>query len=822
MFKVRKYFMNIYYPKSNVESNIKLRGLKFLLQHKKKQHFIKFKNALFFVTKLHSLKLLAVFKKVKKILNSKKFFINKSYSSMSLLNLEFKNSLMNKQKITLQTISTFPNIDLNISSNFEFYYAKKQGIYNPNSLKKINSRGLEVKFKNFYPIKKKKFSTNITKQMNNVKKVHAPAPQCSELIPQFNFKTNGISIPIFARKPINISPFVLSFSQPYGLNRTFNTTFSFFNYKNNLTFNLQKLNNSSFLSTFLEKYVFKLLSFQRKISKNLQIIKDKNSDFSNSEFVKSPSLPLLISSEIVKLLPIIFNCPYFSYNLIQKLDKTFMKNNNFHNLSSQVYKKNKFKFNFLSQKIEVKNLFFTSFENKFRSFDPLGKTSSYSPFKGELIYKKDLNSFVYTNKKVRFTSENLFPVYNQNSALILTSQDLVAFSLEYNTKKISRKKEIVHQTLSSENILFRDGEGSSNIQLKTDPLFEMKKKYYINDIIIKFQKMNQLSTSFKDNVSNVGEKNKHLKDIPLKISKNIIETVVKVNKLPAGLPLQVSQLYVGEFFMYGDILKNNLAVFNTGQIIHFNQEKVTLRKGQPIFVSPKAILHKYHGDLIDPQSSVITLSYAQLKTGDIIQGIPKVEQFFEARTTKRGRLFRDSLPNLLKALFKRYVFKLPFDKAVRQSFYKIQQIIVDGVQRVYRAQGVSIADKHLEIIVKQMTSKVRISFAGVTGFFPGEIVDLDLVEYVNLFVTKKVQYEPLVLGITKASLEVNSFLSAASFQQTSRVLSKAAISRKRDFLRGLKENVILGNLIPAGTGLLVYLEKKKTIESIVEDKKNLS
>ena len=209
---------------------------------------------------------------------------------------------------------------------------------------------------------------------------------------------------------------------------------------------------------------------------------------------------------------------------------------------------------------------------------------------------------------------------------------------------------------------------------------------------------------------------------------------------------------------------------------------------------------------MDPKSSVITLAYSQLKTGDIIQGIPKVEQFFEARTTKRGRLFRDSLPNLLKGLFKRYIAKLPLDKAVRQSFYKIQQIIVDGVQRVYRAQGASIADKHLEVIVKQMTSKVRISQGAQTGFFAGEIVDLDFVEQVNTLLMKKIQYEPLVLGITKASLEVDSFLSAASFQQTTRVLSKAAMGRKKDFLKGLKENVILGNLIPAGTGYLVSIE----------------
>ena len=78
---------------------------------------------------------------------------------------------------------------------------------------------------------------------------------------------------------------------------------------------------------------------------------------------------------------------------------------------------------------------------------------------------------------------------------------------------------------------------------------------------------------------------------------------------------------------------------------------------------------------------------------------------------------------------------------------------------------------------------------------------------INTLLMKKIQYEPLVLGITKASLEVESFLSAASFQQTTRVLSKAAMGRKKDFLKGLKENVILGNLIPAGTGYLVYIEK---------------
>jgi len=357
-----------------------------------------------------------------------------------------------------------------------------------------------------------------------------------------------------------------------------------------------------------------------------------------------------------------------------------------------------------------------------------------------------------------------------------------------------------------------------------------KNQYFINDTIIKFfnvlESADSQSEKHADNniATSIGnnQQNEHLNATskkeweyehsqggcpswkPVPVPKN---NFYKINKLPIGMAQQKNKLLIGEFLVYGDQISTSLAVTKAGQIIHINKKKITLRQGQPIFVSPKSILHKYDSDFVEEQCPVITLTYQQLKTGDIIQGIPKVEQFFEARTTKRGRLFRDSLTNLLKGLFKRYCSKgQPLDQAVRQSFYKIQQIIVDGVQRVYRSQGVSIADKHLEVIVKQMTSKVRILEGGQTGFFPGEIVDLNFVEEVNTLLMRKITYEPLVLGITKASLEVDSFLSAASFQQTTRILSNAALSRKKDFLKGLKENVILGNLIPAGTGYLVYLD----------------
>ena len=280
----------------------------------------------------------------------------------------------------------------------------------------------------------------------------------------------------------------------------------------------------------------------------------------------------------------------------------------------------------------------------------------------------------------------------------------------------------------------------------------------------------------------------------------------KIDNLEVREPQLKNVFLVGQFIYYGDQLNTDLAIPEAGQVVHLSTKKLTIRKGQSIFVSSKAILHAYNGDLIDKNFPVVTLPYQKLKAGDIVQGIPKIEQFFEARITRRGRLFRDSIPNLLKGLFKRYKLKYPLVKAVRQSFYKIQQILIDGVQRVYRSQGVTIADKHIEIIVKQMTCKVKIINGGQTGFFPGELVDLEFVEQINKVLMNKVYYEPVVLGITKASLEVESFLSAASFQQTTRMLSKAAIARKKDFLKGLKENVIVGNLIPSGTGYLIYLQ----------------
>src|SRR5699024_9117631 len=136
--------------------------------------------------------------------------------------------------------------------------------------------------------------------------------------------------------------------------------------------------------------------------------------------------------------------------------------------------------------------------------------------------------------------------------------------------------------------------------------------------------------------------------------------------------------------------------------------------------------------------------------------------------------------------------------------------------KVYRMQGVEIDDKHVEVMVRQMLRKVRIIDAGETSLIPGALVDIHTFQEANKVVfqgrKRPATAKPVLLGITKASLETESFLSAASFQETTRVLTDAAIKGKRDDLLGLKENVIIGKLIPAGTGMAKYRDVEIEVE----------
>jgi DNA-directed RNA polymerase subunit beta' len=150
----------------------------------------------------------------------------------------------------------------------------------------------------------------------------------------------------------------------------------------------------------------------------------------------------------------------------------------------------------------------------------------------------------------------------------------------------------------------------------------------------------------------------------------------------------------------------------------------------------------------------------------------------------------------------------PHDILKIKGHKELAKYLVDEVQEVYRLQGVRINDKHIETIVRQMLRRVRVKEVGDTDFLVGEQVEKALFERTREQMLaegkKPAEAEPLLLGITKASLSTESFISAASFQETTKVLTEASMWGKLDHLRGLKENVIMGRLIPAGTGMARY------------------
>ena len=261
---------------------------------------------------------------------------------------------------------------------------------------------------------------------------------------------------------------------------------------------------------------------------------------------------------------------------------------------------------------------------------------------------------------------------------------------------------------------------------------------------------------------------------------------------------------VGQFVSAGQEIATNLGAPIGGQVIRVGREKVTLRRAETILAYARGRFYAVKGEWVEGNTPIVALPYRQLMIDDIVQGIPKIEQLFEASKEKRGVPIKGGVQDRLKLFFQEYRSYLPLREAVSRSMEKIQEILVEGILKVYLSHGVVIADKHLEIIIRQMTSKVEIKTPGKSGFFFGEYVNFDLVRKINRSLpsaAQRAKYEPALFGITKTALNSDSFLSAASFQETTRVLVRHASLSRIDYLRGLKQHVIVGDLIPAGTGL---------------------
>jgi DNA-directed RNA polymerase subunit beta' len=271
-----------------------------------------------------------------------------------------------------------------------------------------------------------------------------------------------------------------------------------------------------------------------------------------------------------------------------------------------------------------------------------------------------------------------------------------------------------------------------------------------------------------------------------------------------------------------------------------SQARYLLPVGANIFIS--------EGDMVEAGDVIVKIPRETTKTKDITGGLPRVAELFEARKPKEYALISDidgmvefgkDLKGKRKVVIRPDVgetkeYMIPRGKHVsvhEGDFVKAGEALMDGpsnphdilrvlgdkalarylvdeIQEVYKLQGVKINDKHIEVIVRQMLKRVKIKEVGDTHFLVDDQVEKFVFDEENARVMKEGGKpsvgEPLFLGITKASLITDSFISAASFQETTKVLTQAAVAGKVDNLKGLKENVIMGRLIPAGTGLSKY------------------
>nr|AVN88360.1 RNA polymerase beta' subunit [Asarum canadense] len=263
----------------------------------------------------------------------------------------------------------------------------------------------------------------------------------------------------------------------------------------------------------------------------------------------------------------------------------------------------------------------------------------------------------------------------------------------------------------------------------------------------------------------------------------------------------------------------------SGQVLIVHLDSLVIRSAKPHLATPGATVHGHYGEIIYEGDTLVTFIYEKSRSGDITQGLPKVEQVLEVRSI-------DSISMNLERRVEGWnehitrIFEIPWGFLIGAELTIAQSRIslVNKIQRVYRSQGVQIHNRHIEIIVRQITSKVLVSEDGMSNVFsPGELIGLLRAERTGRALEEAIRYRATLLGITRASLNTQSFISEASFQETARVLAKAALRGRIDWLKGLKENVVLGGMIPVGTGFkgLVHRSRQHNNIPLEIKKKNL-
>nr|YP_010216738.1 RNA polymerase beta'' subunit [Stachyurus yunnanensis]UBS93902.1 RNA polymerase beta'' subunit [Stachyurus yunnanensis] len=282
---------------------------------------------------------------------------------------------------------------------------------------------------------------------------------------------------------------------------------------------------------------------------------------------------------------------------------------------------------------------------------------------------------------------------------------------------------------------------------------------------------------------------------------------------------------LGQFICENVCIAKNGPHLKSGQVLIVQVDSVVIRSAKPYLATPGATVHGHYGEILYKGDTLVTFIYVKSRSGDITQGLPKVEQVLEVRSIdsismnleKRVEGWNERITRILG---------IPWGFLIGAELTIVQSRIslVNKIQKVYRSQGVQIHNRHIEIIVRQITSKVLVSEDGMSNvFLPGELIGLLRAERTGRALDEAICYRALLLGITRASLNTQSFISEASFQETARVLAKAALRGRIDWLKGLKENVVLGGMIPVGTGFkgLVHRSSQHKNIPLETKKKNL-
>lgn len=405
---------------------------------------------------------------------------------------------------------------------------------------------------------------------------------------------------------------------------------------------------------------------------------------------------------------------------------------------------------------------------------------------GNKVFKKQIIAEVSQWKKIKKSNNNEIEQIKADT----TGQ--IIFE-KYINKKIKEKLWILPGTIETYPIIFKKifYKEKKKINFPKNKKYTFTKKLIITGNFFNKSTINNgIFSKLKNIAKKEKEKTKYLYNLIL-----IKKESIYINKISNYQTTKKNKKNIGKF-----CIKNKNKIFFSGMILEIRKYYTLIKRGITYFIQKESNLGIKNNSLIEKGTVMFDILYQKEKTKDIVEGLPKIEEILEAKKTKNSVIIKNNAQEKLTKYFKFYKKKYNNAIANEKAIKKIQVLLIKEINNVYKSQDVKISEKHIEIIVKQMTSNIIIKKSGDSKFLIGEIIARNKVEKINQMINKKIKYEPLIIGISKISNFSDSFISAACFQETTRILTKSAIMGKIDWLKGLKENLIFGNLIPTGTG----------------------